>query len=74
MTSSQSALRPVVIASMKSAMTAATGSGRLDELEAGQIDDHLLLDVGNAAVDDAALDDDGAVAEGEPKIVKGIEL
>src|SRR6266550_4125209 len=49
------------------------GVRRLDELEAGQIDDDLLLDVGNAAVDDAALDDDGAVSKGQPEIVKGIE-
>ena len=37
--------------------------------------DHLLLvDVGDAAVDDASLDDQRTVAERQPEVVKGIEV
>ena len=47
---------------------------RLDELDAGPVDHALLLDVADAAVRDAPLDDEGAVAEREPEVVKGIEV
>ena len=43
---------------------------RLDELEPGPVDYALLLDIADAAVDDASLDDDRLVAECEPQFVK----
>jgi len=47
---------------------------RLDELDARAVDDELVFDVGNAAVDDASLDNDRAIAERQPKVVERIEL
>ena len=59
---------------MKSAMTVGDAVGRLDEFDAGTVEHDLLIDVGNTAVRDTPFDDDRAVPEGEPEVVKGIEL
>jgi len=48
--------------------------GWFDELDASGVNDELMLDVGDAAVCDASLDDDRAIAEREPELVEGIEL
>src|SRR5207245_8598446 len=45
-----------------------------DELDARAVEDELLLDVGDGAVRDPAFDDNGKLAEGQPELVKGIEL
>ena len=42
----------------------------LDELDARPVDHALLFDVADAAVRDASLDDDRAVAEREPEVVQ----
>ena len=47
---------------------------RLDKLHAGPIAHQFLIDINDAAVRDASLDDDGAVGELEAKIVEGIEM
>lgn len=47
---------------------------QLDELDAGSIGNDVLVDLADAGVRDAPLDDDGMFAEGETEIVKGIEL
>ena len=52
----------------------ANAVGELDKLNARPVHHELLIDVADAAVRDAALDDNGAVAEREPEIVEGIEL
>ena len=47
---------------------------RLDEFDAGAVEDDFLVDVGNAAVGDASFDDDRSVAERQAEFVKGVEL
>ena len=47
---------------------------RLDELDAGTVGDDVLIDVADARVRNAALDDHGTVPERETEIVKGIQL
>ena len=48
--------------------------GRFDELDPRLVRDEVLIDVTDAAVRDAPLDDDGAVAEREAEIVERVEL
>jgi hypothetical protein len=48
--------------------------GRLDELDPRPIENELVLDVGDAAMHDASLDDDRPLSEGETEFVEGIEL
>jgi hypothetical protein len=47
--------------------------GRLDELDAGSVRDHFLIDVGDARVRDPPLQLDGLGAERDAEVVKGIE-
>ena len=47
---------------------------QLDELDAGAVGDDVLIDVADARMRDAALDDHRAFAKGETKIVERIEL
>src|SRR5688572_12741858 len=47
---------------------------RFDEFDAGPVGDDVLIDVADARVRNAALHDDGPIAEGEAKIVERIEL
>src|SRR4051794_28022215 len=48
--------------------------GQLDELDARAVGDHFLVDVADAAVRDAALDDDRAVAQGEAELMEGVHV
>ena len=59
---------------MNSAMAASTRSDGSMNWMPGPIEHLLLCDVDNAAVDDASLDHERAVAEGQTEVVKGIEL
>src|SRR6266545_2237282 len=46
----------------------------LHELDTRLVDDHFLIDVADAAVDDPSLDDDGTIAKRETKFVQGINV
>ena len=63
-----------MIASMNSVITEWTRSGGSTNSIPDRYDDHLLIDVADAAVRDASLDDDRAIAEREAEIVQRIEL
>ena len=48
--------------------------GWLDELDARAVEDDFLFHIADAAVGDAAFDDDRSVAERQAEFVKGIEM
>ena len=50
------------------------GVGWLHELHSRPIQHYFLIDVADAAVDDAAFDDHRLIAEAEPQIVERIEM
>src|SRR5215211_3003143 len=49
-------------------------SGWLDELHAGSVANGALVQLADLAMDDATLDDDGAAAQRQAEVVKGVEL
>src|SRR5205814_6874112 len=48
--------------------------GDLDELNAGAVKHHTSIELGDVAVGDASFDDNGALTEGDPELMQGVEL